>query len=149
MTAEISRKFNNEKGYVDFPLSDVISLYHGILLKPESMDINHKTLNFLTGQSLKSEELQPAVNFCMPFIKTHFQKITDIKVAPFITLIKRAAKKGKMEEATKVWLANNVNAYGETVALRPLNAEGQKAFRSYIKRYSKDKKSPIISKKPL
>jgi hypothetical protein len=116
----------------DFHLADVISAYTGVLASPRGMEGIYDILDFLTGDSLVRHHLPTAADFCKPFIEKQFPDIAKIDGGSLSKQVKMAKGSGKEDQAFKTWLNNQVQAYGETVSIRPLTPEEKTGFGAYM-----------------
>jgi hypothetical protein len=108
----------------DFKLSDVISVYSGILLSNGGVTGLYEVLNYLTGQTLMTHQLPRAANECkdgisnqLPFLKN---PEFDFAIAELKEMLKTESGKKEPELLCLGWLAKQEALYGKTVRLKPI-----------------------------
>src|ERR1043165_2185200 len=92
-----------------FHLGDVLSITTGKLVSPRLMQGVYEILSFMTGDSIFTHQIGRAMKACVPaLIKQHPQLATI--VAP------------ELDEWTcRTWLAEQVEEFGETLEVAPLD----------------------------
>lgn len=92
-----------------FHISDVLSITTERLVSTRRMDGVYDILGFMTGESLFSHQLTRASDACKPVL---------LQQHPFLAEIDASVVNG---ENWQEWLKQQVEKYGETLAVMPLD----------------------------
>lgn len=95
-----------------FHLGDILSITTSCLVSPRHMDGIYDILNYMTGISLFSHELPKAADACRgPLLTQHPDLVAIVPPHDF---------GADPEAGVTVWLAAQVERYGETREVEPL-----------------------------
>lgn len=95
----------------DFHLGDILSITTGLLVSPRHIDGVYDILNWMTGDNLFTHQLPRARDECrQPLLEQH-PDLVDVQVPD----------KFDGEEHVMEWLAEQVERYGETRPVAPLD----------------------------
>ncbi len=101
-----------EQNYRDFHIGDILSITTGRLVSPRLIDGVYDILDYMTGDELMTHQLPRAAEECRPSLREQHPDLADVAVPEEFT--------GK--EHVDRWLGDLVLQYGETRAVRPLEA---------------------------
>jgi hypothetical protein len=97
----------------DFHLGDILSVTTGLLVSPRHIDGVYDVLNWMTGDSLFTHQLPRAGEECKGPLLAQHPDLAEVQVPDAFT--------GK--EHVLAWLAEQVERYGETRPVAPIDPE--------------------------
>lgn len=93
-----------------FHLGDVLSVTTGILVSPRRVAGVHELLDYLTGDTLMTHQLPRALEESRPDLLSQHPQLAGVTVPDDLDT----------EERVLVWLAGQVDRYGEELPVRPI-----------------------------
>lgn len=100
-----------------FHLGDILSITTGYLVSPRHVDALYDVLNFMTGDNLFTHQLPRAMQECAPDLLRQHPDLASVPVPAEFT----------GEQHVRVWLAEQVERFGEYRDVAPLPA-GEHTF---------------------
>ena len=92
----------------EFHLGDVLSITTGRLVSPRHITGVYDILDFMTGDSLATNQLRRASGECKPYLFAQFPQLMEVNTTEVNA------------ENYKQWLADQVVKYGEMFAVKPI-----------------------------
>lgn len=101
-----------------FHIGDIISITDGHLVSPRHITGVYDILGWMTGENLMTHQLPRALNTCKEPLYEQHPDIASIVVPDFTEVQNRIA-------TILEWLQEQVDQYGETRMVAPLNPKDQ------------------------
>jgi hypothetical protein len=118
----------------DFHIGDVLSITTGMLVSPSHMRGIYQILNWMTGDNLYTHQLPRAADECQkPLLEQH-PDLADVQLPDEFN----------GEEHVRAWLAEQVEHFGETRSVAPLDPGDHTHINPFVELQMMAPHVPII-----